>query len=469
MTEQGLKAVVYPELDEQGMREFIRQISDMLGDTSIPIGANVVTNQSTASVTNTSTTSTANNNDSSVVNINSEDVGKGIKDGLKQSSDDTETHEKIQAPTRLSLSSILASIGGVAGAVGVGAIGVATTTAGIFKFLESASPPLKNVMDLFTQAFNLIWMPIGTLLAVKLMPFLQKTFARVGDFIASAMTIYEEKGWAGVIEEAIKTSLDVLISLLSDTEFLEVIFTALFTLWDRLNPTQLLLSAVFGTDGPIIGIKDFVDMIATNVSMLWHLITGDWDALGKDFENLMSIDKRIVDNLIEQLGKIWDRWGPIIEKISPFKEIIGISKAVDELVSSITGKSIGEHFETWGGNIESGWDKMTGGDFWGGAGEIAKETTPLGQLGKALGWWADGGIITQPTLGVAGEAGPEAIIPLSQLHQVANDYRTITGNVTGGNVMNFYINGNNAQDIGEEVQRILEKTVGKASSKMMWW
>ena len=32
-------------------------------------------------------------------------------------------------------------------------------------------------------------------------------------------------------------------------------------------------------------------------------------------------------------------------------------------------------------------------------------------------YFADGGIVTDPTLGVVGEAGPEAVIPLSQLSQ----------------------------------------------------
>ena len=39
-------------------------------------------------------------------------------------------------------------------------------------------------------------------------------------------------------------------------------------------------------------------------------------------------------------------------------------------------------------------------------------------------FFADGGIVTQPTLGVIGEAGPEAVIPLDQLGS--------TGGSTGG-------------------------------------
>ena len=37
--------------------------------------------------------------------------------------------------------------------------------------------------------------------------------------------------------------------------------------------------------------------------------------------------------------------------------------------------------------------------------------------GRGAQFFADGGIVTDPTLGVVGEAGPEAVIPLSQLSQ----------------------------------------------------
>jgi hypothetical protein len=42
-----------------------------------------------------------------------------------------------------------------------------------------------------------------------------------------------------------------------------------------------------------------------------------------------------------------------------------------------------------------------------------------------LNFFADGGIVTRPTLSVTGEAGPEAIIPLGKLGQ-------IMGNSGGG-------------------------------------
>ena len=56
--------------------------------------------------------------------------------------------------------------------------------------------------------------------------------------------------------------------------------------------------------------------------------------------------------------------------------------------------------------------------------------------------FADGGIVTGPTLGIVGEAGPEAVIPLDQL-----------GRFGGG--MNVTINmpaGSNGDDVVQALQ-----------------
>ena len=42
-----------------------------------------------------------------------------------------------------------------------------------------------------------------------------------------------------------------------------------------------------------------------------------------------------------------------------------------------------------------------------------------------MNWWAEGGVITKPTLGVAGESGPEAIIPLNQAGDILGSTEVI--------------------------------------------
>jgi hypothetical protein len=70
-------------------------------------------------------------------------------------------------------------------------------------------------------------------------------------------------------------------------------------------------------------------------------------------------------------------------------------------------------------------------------------TFNLGQAMAGIPMFADGGIVTGPTLGIVGEAGPEAVIPLDQL-----------GRFGGG--MNVTINmpaGSNGADVLEALER----------------
>lgn len=57
-----------------------------------------------------------------------------------------------------------------------------------------------------------------------------------------------------------------------------------------------------------------------------------------------------------------------------------------------------------------------------------------GAISKILPF-ASGGIVTSPTIGLVGEAGPEAIIPLSQMGGMGGVYITINGDVSGDDLI----------------------------------
>lgn len=65
--------------------------------------------------------------------------------------------------------------------------------------------------------------------------------------------------------------------------------------------------------------------------------------------------------------------------------------------------------------------------------------------------FADGGIVTGPTLGLVGEAGPEAIIPLSRLGGSGG----ITINLNG----DFYTSTEVAEEFGNELARIIKNQI----------
>lgn len=59
--------------------------------------------------------------------------------------------------------------------------------------------------------------------------------------------------------------------------------------------------------------------------------------------------------------------------------------------------------------------------------------------------FADGGIVTSATLGVFGEAGPEAVMPLDRLNDFVRDREVrVTGKITGsGKDLNVIIDNYN--------------------------
>ena len=79
-----------------------------------------------------------------------------------------------------------------------------------------------------------------------------------------------------------------------------------------------------------------------------------------------------------------------------------------------------------------------------GAGAVAKAA---GSVGKAVGkiWpFAEGGIVTAPTVGLVGEAGPEAIIPLDKLNRM--------GGMGGGNTINITVTSADPNAVVEAIR-----------------
>jgi hypothetical protein len=64
-----------------------------------------------------------------------------------------------------------------------------------------------------------------------------------------------------------------------------------------------------------------------------------------------------------------------------------------------------------------------------------KLATPAINLGFSIPdipMLADGGFVTQPTLAIIGEAGPEAVMPLSAMGGAAGNMQQIVININGG-------------------------------------
>jgi hypothetical protein len=82
-------------------------------------------------------------------------------------------------------------------------------------------------------------------------------------------------------------------------------------------------------------------------------------------------------------------------------------------------------------------------------GKLTKENiTELNKLLKGVPALAEGGIVNKPTLALIGEAGPEAVVPLSKM------------NGSKGNTYNVTVNagiGTNGAQVGREIVDAIKK------------
>ena len=478
--EQGLRTTVYPELDELGMQEFVRKFNEMMSGAFVQVGARSSSDSSgnggqatvdpiSGATTNQSPTSS---------DAQKENMTKAIVEAnVRTPTEHPDLESKKNAKMLSSLGSALAIAGGIA----VSAIGAVTAITGIVKFLEDSSPPLKKVMDLFGQAFNMIWMPVGTMLAVQMMPLLRDVMSTIAEWMARAWEIYDQEGWVGLIHEAVSTAIDVLIQILGAPEIWIVMGSIVWELLTRMSLGNLWSEWIFGKPAAWTDFRNGIDWVSAYLQFLGDFWGTIFEWLKIAFIPIQHVIETVYNNILlplfNMLKNIWETVlsGAIrtiksnLDTLHNFFHGLTPSNLVSRFVTAMTTmfntlfanlvKSIGDVIsniipdaKSLGDGIKNGINSMFGTHF------------------------AEGGIATQPTYGLFGEAGPEAVIPLNQFSQIMNEYssnsvNTIGGNI-GGNINNITINIDGSKDpvaVGDEVQRILEKTVGKASSKLMWW
>ena len=214
-------------------------------------------------------------------------------------------------------------------------------------------------------------------------------------------------------------------------------------------------------------IKVFVKMFAETAKLVWNIITGDFSGAFDNLKNLvnMTIDA-VVAFFVALPGKLLDTLPALV--LGLFKIYKAFLFYIKEKVGNIVDDVVGFFLDLPGRLLEAGVDIAAtlftmGVDFGkkmisaiveglrraggaiksyimslipsvsdlvdavvGGAKSTAKSA--IGGVGgavKGLFGFADGGIVTQPTLGLVGEAGPEAIIPLSEVGRLGGSSITI--------------------------------------------
>ena len=327
-----------------------------------------------------------------------------------------------------------AAIGGVAGTLVSKAITddlggpLATITGGIaaivstigmmWKMMKKSSPILQAVEDLFNLAMILFFLPFGNALGTIFLPILE-TIIEFALLFNEMITPFLEP-----ISEAIAGFISVVLGAI--LELLEALLPYIVPIMTILG--ELIAAPIELLTGWVEWIKNNTDEIKSPLDIFKYFFT-------TDFQNkLKEIVGEKIAKVIENGGKIVNFIGDIIDIISVIsntaKSILGFfgGKASDAIEK---GKEIVRNIPT-----------------------PIKKTATFGLLGSLLNpldWFANGGIFTSPSIIGVGEAGPEAVIPLSEAGGIGATYViNINGDVYG------------VSDLESRIEKVIQRTANKS-------
>ena len=194
------------------------------------------------------------------------------------------------------------------------------------------------------------------------------------------------------------------------------------------------------------------------------------DAIKTSFENTVQNTTDSVNLIKETMSLVWDSittkvnttWDGIKQKFADFKD--GIIEAWNTIYDTIKGiwDNLGEMFEK-GFDLKLPHISVSGG-------VPPYGINGMGQLPKFnVEWYANGGILTNPTIfGMqnghllgGGEAGAEAVLPLSNLQTMITEGMTQALASGGDTVINVSIDNNNLGSVLLSAQQMLNLRRGK--------
>lgn len=419
--ERTLVANLVPEIDETTLNELVNQLkSDMSFTSDIVIQANSAMQESNA---NLGSTSDVTNTVNEAIQGTSEAMNDAM-DAIKESTDElTESLDDAMDETAETVSdvadqlsdltdvvgdgnenqkkfgeSVMSGLGTIAD-VGVGALrSILDIAQGLWKRLEASSPLLRETMNLINNAINLILMPVGTAIAVELIPLVVELYQFIGKLTQTMWEAYEEGGISAMIAVGISEGIPYLLEFFKE---------ALMLIPDDIPVISDIRDfAVWSLNW----LEENADTIATAISAILNAVKVVADNLGIVITLFGTfIGLYIAYQLIESYGGIWS------DIFSPAE---GLSKTTATAIL-LTGAGLG----TLGGAATS----------------------------AGLGLFGDGGYVNRPTLSITGEEGPEYIIPESTMPAF------LDANSPRGNTYNLYFQGYNEDDLVRKVEAITSR------------
>lgn len=345
--------------------------------------------------------------------------------------------------------------------------GIAAVTAAIVYLYETSAPfqelvnmAITSLMEILTLFWTTVLQPlfafVGDFLATILVPlatFLASVFVEAVDFVMSILLSL----WNNVLAPIAKFIVDVFSKALEGVieiweawkPTIETIFEALMWLWDNvLKPiVEFIKEKLIKTIeewGRVVSerVDDILKIFEGLIDFFVGIFTGDldlaWEGIKKIFSGFQDFLRHIFEtNWIDSFGILGGLLNGLLVSVSEIFD--GIWGIFSGLIDFITGVFTGDWEQAWTGIVsifEGIFQTIAG---------IAKApiNAVIGIINGAIGmingigftvpgWvpiWggqdfspnipeipylASGGVLNKATLAIAGEAGPEAVIPLSR-------------------------------------------------------
>ena len=272
--------------------------------------------------------------------------------------------------------------------------------------LESMMPVIRNIVEvvgylggLFRDYPQLLWGIVGALVAYKTamiaMTIIQNASAIATGISTAATWLFN----SALLANPIVWIIIAIVALIA----------ALYLLWKHWDDVTAVLGGVWDAlkgvgDYLMGGFKAAMDFVVDGISLWIEYLKWLWDvivSIGEIFFQVWSMSIKIpLDLMVTGIGLVIDAlqwlWDMILQ----------VGKAFDDVFGGIadTIGDVGGFF----------------GDIGGGIGGILP--------------FAEGGLVTQPTLGLLGEAGAEAVIPLKNGAVPVDIIGGGIGGTTGGGV-----------------------------------
>lgn len=211
------------------------------------------------------------------------------------------------------------------------------------------------------------------------------------------------------------------------------------------------------------GIKGFIDGYKSDIESVMTFLKGLLDKGVENIRTAFDTIKGIIEPIIEGIKeKVTTVWENVTEIFTNFKDkIFETFTAIYDKIKEIWN-SLGELFQK-GFDIKLPHISVTGGVApygIGGSGSLPKFN---------VDWYANGGILTQPTIfGMSGghllgggEAGAEAVLPLSELGSMITEGMTAAMGGAGDTVINVSIDNNSLGSVILTAQQMMNLRRGR--------